>query len=56
MEFFNHIHCKYAGIKGFVTVYNHAVRCRYMITETANRRARNPTFWQKHSLEPESQH
>lgn len=32
------IHCKYTGIKGFLTVYNRAVKFRYMITETAKRR------------------
>ena len=32
------IHCKYTGIKGFLTVYDHAVRYRYMITETAKKR------------------
>ena len=31
------IHCKYTGIKGFLTVYDHAVRYRYMITETAKK-------------------
>jgi hypothetical protein len=48
MEFFNHIHCKYAGIKGFVTVYNHAVRCRYMIKEEAKHRTKVLCFWDKH--------
>ena len=25
------IHCKYRGIKGFITVYNNAARYQYMI-------------------------
>jgi len=33
MEFFNHWHCKYTGIKGFLTVYNDAIRYGYMITQ-----------------------
>jgi len=34
------IHCKYTGVKGFLTVYDHAIRYRYMITETAKNRIR----------------
>ena len=45
------IHSKYRGIKGFVTVYNRAVRYRYMITKTALKRFRILEHWKKHSLE-----
>src|ERR1035437_4153409 len=41
----------YRGIKGFVTVYNRAVRYRYMITEQAKQRYRILIHWQKHGLE-----
>lgn len=51
MEFFNHIHCTYTGIKGFLTVYNDAVRYRYMITEKAKLKAKVLIFWEKHGLE-----
>jgi len=45
------IQSKYRGIKGFVTVYNRAVRYRYMITEEAKRRYRILIHWEKHGLE-----
>ena len=51
MEFFNHIHCKYAGIKGFVRIYEDALRYRYMIKEEAIKRAKILSFWQKHGLQ-----
>jgi hypothetical protein len=35
MEFFNHRHCKYTGIKGFIKVYNDAIKYQYMIQEKA---------------------
>jgi len=44
------IHCKYTGIKGFLTVYNCAVRYRYMITEIAKRRHKILIHWEKHGL------
>lgn len=50
MEFFNHFHCKYTGIKGFLTVYNDALRYRYMITEKAKYKAKVLIFWEKHGL------
>src|SRR3989338_1992998 len=50
MEFFNHIHCKYTGIKGFITVYNDALRYRYMITEKAKQKAKVLVFWEKHGF------
>ena len=45
------IHCKYTGIKGFLTVYDHAVRYRYMITETAKKRMKSTRPLGKHGLE-----
>src|SRR3989338_7536147 len=51
MEFFNRIHCKYTGIKGFITVYNDAIRYGYMITQKAQEKARILVFWEKHGLE-----
>ena len=51
MEFFNHIHCKYTGLKGFITVYNDALRYRYMITEKAKFKAKVLIFWEKHGFE-----
>jgi len=42
------IHCKYTGIKGFVSLYEDAVRFRDMITPKAAERARILTFWHKH--------
>jgi len=44
------IHSKYRGVKGFITVYNEAVRYRYMITEQALKKARILAFWEKHGL------
>jgi hypothetical protein len=35
MEFFNRIHCKYTGIKGFIKVYEDGLRYRYTITKKA---------------------
>ena len=51
MEFFNHIHCKYTGIKGFLTMYNDGLKYWYMITERAKYKARVLAFWEKHGLE-----
>lgn len=51
MEFLNHQHNKYAGIKGFVRVYNDAIKYRYMITKKALERAHILVFWEKHSLQ-----
>ena len=44
------IHSKYRGIKGFVTVYNRAVRCAYMITKQAKERLKILNHWKKHGL------
>jgi transposase InsO family protein len=45
------IHCKYTGIKGFLTVYDRAVRYAYMITKTALRRVKILEHWKRHGLE-----
>ena len=45
------IQSKYRGIKGFVTVYNRAVRYRYMITEQAKKRCKILIHWGKYGLE-----
>jgi transposase InsO family protein len=45
------IQSKYRGIRGFVTVYNHAVRYRYMITKQALERYKILIHWGKHGLE-----
>lgn len=47
---FNHQHCKYTGIKGFITLYNDGVRYLYMITKKAQLKARVLVFWEKHGL------
>lgn len=41
----------YRGIKGFVTVYNRAVRYQYMITEQAKKRMRMLIHWEKYGLD-----
>ena len=41
----------YRGTRGFVSFYNWALRYRYMITETALKRARILAFWEKHGLQ-----
>lgn len=51
MEFFNHQYNKYRGIKGFVRLYNDGLRYRYMITESALKKAKILAFWEKHGLE-----
>lgn len=45
------IQSKYRGIKGFVTVYNRAVRYQYMITKKASERYKVLIHWSKHGLE-----
>src|SRR3989344_3026015 len=44
------IHSNYRGVKGFITVYNDAVRFRYMITEQALKKARILAFWERYGL------
>jgi transposase InsO family protein len=45
------IHCRYTGIKGFVTVYDRALRYAYMITAEAKRRLKILEHWKKHGLQ-----
>ena len=40
-------HCKYTGIKGFLTVYNDAVKYQYILTEKAKYKAKVLVFWGK---------
>jgi len=51
MEFYNHIHCKYTGIKGFLTIYKDALRYRYMITQKALHKFKVLVFWEKHGIQ-----
>ena len=50
MEFFNHQHCKFTGIKGFVNLYEDGLKYR-MLTEKAKYKAKVLVFWEKHGLE-----
>jgi transposase InsO family protein len=45
------IHCKYTGIKGFLTVYDRAVRYAYMITKTALKKVKILDHWKRHGME-----
>ena len=45
------IQSNYRGVKGFVTIYNRAVRYRYMITEQAQKRYKILIHWSKHGLQ-----
>ena len=49
MEFYNHWHCKFTGIKGFVNAYEDGLRYR-MLTEKAKYKAKVLIFWEKHGL------
>jgi transposase InsO family protein len=51
MEFYNHVHCKYTGIRGFVRVYRYGLKWRYMITTKAKHKAKVLFFWEKHGLQ-----
>lgn len=51
MEFYNHIHCKYTGVKGFVNLYEYSLRYSYMITEKAKYKLKVLTFWEKHGID-----
>src|SRR3989338_8262190 len=44
------IHNKITDTKGFVSIYEEALRFRDMITQSAEKRARILAFWQKHGL------
>ena len=50
MPFYHHIHCKYTGIKGFLTIYNDAVRYQYMITKKALHKYKILIFWEKYGI------
>ena len=45
------IHCKYSGIKGFINLYEYALRYSYMITNKAKHKAKILSFWKRHGLE-----
>ena len=45
------IHCKYTGIKGFINIYEYALRYSYIITDKAKFKAKILSFWAKHGLE-----
>jgi len=45
------IHCKYAGVKGFINLYEYALRYSYMITDKAKFKAKVLSFRAKHGLE-----
>lgn len=49
MEFFNHWHCKFTSIKGFVNLYEDGLKYR-MFTEKAKYKAKVLVFWEKHGL------
>src|SRR4030042_2290928 len=51
MEYYNHIHCKYTGIKGFVRMYEYALKWTRMITDKAKYKIKILVFWEKHGLE-----
>ena len=44
------IRSNYKGVKGFVTLYNDAIRYRDMITEEAIRRLKILIHWEKHGI------
>lgn len=45
------IHCKYTGIKGFINLYEYALKYSYMITDKAKNKVKIISFWEKHGLE-----
>lgn len=50
MEFFNKIHCKHTGIKGFVKLYEYGLKWSYMITQKTKHKVKVLIFWEKHGL------
>jgi len=44
-------HSVYKGVKGFLTIYEDALRYAYMITQQAHRRLRIIVFWEKHGIQ-----
>ena len=51
MEYYNHIHCRYTGIKGFVNVYEYSLKYSYMVTEKAKYKLKVLAFWEKYGLQ-----
>jgi len=51
MSFYHKIHCKYTGVKGFITAYEDSVRWQYMITQKAKEKFEILVFWEKHGLQ-----
>lgn len=51
MEFFNHWHCKYFGIIGFVTFYNDYLKYQHMIQDKAKKKTEIIYFFEKYGLE-----
>lgn len=50
MVFYQKIHCKYTGVKGFVNLYEDGLKYR-MLTEKAKHKARILVFWEKHGIQ-----
>jgi len=50
MAFYHKIHCKFTGVKGFVSAYEDSLKYR-MLTEKAKYKAKVLIFWEKHGLE-----
>ena len=50
MAFYNHIHCKYTGVKGFVRAYEDGLKYR-MLQEKAKFKLKVLLFWEKHGLQ-----
>jgi len=50
MAFYNHWHCKFTGVKGFVNLYEDGLKYR-MLTEKAKFKVKVLVFWEKHGLE-----
>ena len=50
MAFYHKIHCKFTGVKGFVSAYEDGLKYR-MLTNKAKHRAKVLIFWEKHGLE-----
>jgi len=51
MAFYSKIHNKTKGLKGVVSLYNYALKLKYMITQKAQQRLKILIFWEKHGLE-----
>ncbi len=50
MAFYHKIHCKFTGVKGFVSAYEDGLKYR-MLTKKAKYKAKVLVFWEKHGLE-----